>query len=570
VAASAGPPLGDEELLFEPHAAATVARAREATRRRLRTTREVRTEAAPNQLLSGVTLALMVRRAPFAHVVALALASLATSLLTAAPPAAAFCGFYVAQGDKPLTNDATMVVLMREGTRTVLAMQNDYAGPPEDFAMVVPVPIVLEKQNVRTLPSEVFAHVDQMTAPRLVEYWEQDPCQEDADESNKEGGTGTRAKGEEGAMGNPRSGRQSYVSIEARFTVGEYDVVILASNDSLALDTWLRSSGYHIPAGAESVLRGYVAAGSLFFVAKVDAQKVHFSGGRARLSPLRFHYDTDRFTLPVRLGLLNSAGHQDLIVNIVGHSRYDAANYPHATIPTNLELDESARSRFPEFYAALFDRTAAKNPRAVVTEYSWAASSCDPCPGPVLSPSELDVLGADVLPKSAGGNWVLTRLHARYSKDTLGDDLVFAEAPAIQGGRDDGAKRTDAVPASINNFQGRYIVRHPWLGPMNCASPDRGMWGPPPVTRGRLPPLTRDPGVVRGKLDLASVLRNDAPTIGIEHKARALDGEVADDAADGAVYSPRARREEGLGLFLGAALGAAVSVRRRRQERPRG
>src|SRR5438093_12709436 len=90
--------------------------------------------------------------------------------------AAAFCGFYVAGGDQKMFNDATQVVLMRMGTRTVLAMQNNYKGPPEAFAMVIPVPVVLHEQDVKTLPTEVFAHVEQMGAPRLVEYWEQDPC----------------------------------------------------------------------------------------------------------------------------------------------------------------------------------------------------------------------------------------------------------------------------------------------------------------------------------------------------------------------------------------------------------
>ena len=30
----------------------------------------------------------------------------------------------------------------------------------------------------------------------------------------------------------------------------------------------------------------------------------------------------------------------------------------------------------------LFERTIEKNPGAVVTEYSWDATSCDPCPEP--------------------------------------------------------------------------------------------------------------------------------------------------------------------------------------------
>ncbi len=68
----------------------------------------------------------------------------------------AFCGFYVGGADQRMYANATLVVLMRDGNRTVLSMQNDYQGPPTAFAMVVPVPVVLQEENVRTLPREIF------------------------------------------------------------------------------------------------------------------------------------------------------------------------------------------------------------------------------------------------------------------------------------------------------------------------------------------------------------------------------------------------------------------------------
>jgi hypothetical protein len=95
--------------------------------------------------------------------------------LSAASDASAFCGFYVGGAEAKLFNNATQVVLMRDGLRTVLSMQNNYQGPPENFAMVVPVPVVLHEENVKTLPRAVFDRVDQIASPRLVEYWEQDP-----------------------------------------------------------------------------------------------------------------------------------------------------------------------------------------------------------------------------------------------------------------------------------------------------------------------------------------------------------------------------------------------------------
>src|ERR1051326_2984000 len=102
--------------------------------------------------------------------------------------ARAFCGFYINSDGGEMFNNATQVMLMRAGTRTVLAMQNNYQGPPQDFAMVVPVPVVLHEGDVKTLPKDVFAKVDKMSSPRLVEYWEQDPCMQPRYEMDAMGG----------------------------------------------------------------------------------------------------------------------------------------------------------------------------------------------------------------------------------------------------------------------------------------------------------------------------------------------------------------------------------------------
>src|SRR4051812_15220622 len=109
------------------------------------------------------------------------LAALLPCLLSAGraqvpPTPDAVCGFFASGAGAELYNNASQVVLMRKGNHTVMTMSNTYKGPPEDFAMVVPVPVVLQKEQVKTLAPNVFAHIDQLSAPRLVEYWEQDPC----------------------------------------------------------------------------------------------------------------------------------------------------------------------------------------------------------------------------------------------------------------------------------------------------------------------------------------------------------------------------------------------------------
>ena len=481
--------------------------------------------------------------------------------------AEAFCGFYVGGADAKLFANASQVVLMREGTRTVLSMQNDYQGPLERFAMVVPVPVVLQKENVKTLPRELFARLDQLDAPRLVEYWEADPCAPAHRAERKSGSA--RAGGSVPKAAPPAAAEDLGVTIEAQFTVGEYDIVVLGAKDSSGLDTWLRREGYKIPEGSEPFLRPYVASGSKFFVAKVDMAKVKMVGRRATLSPLRFHYDAPELTVPIRLGLVNSAGTQDLIVHVLGKGhRYEVANYPNVTIPTNLDVAENAKEKFASFYAALFDQALEKTPKAVVTEYAWDAGSCDPCPLPPLTDAELVTLGADVMPSvssesdlvergllkalgaDGGGkgaprpspasgpvprrkyyglrsSFVLTRLHARYTREALGEDLVLREAPVLNGGREvRGAggelETTGTVSAGggfggTNAFQARYAVRHPWTGPIACEAPVRNVWGGPPngLDNGPAKPAVGLAYASRDNVQLASFLRSNVVSLGL-------------------------------------------------------
>lgn len=463
------------------------------------------------------------------------------------PEASAFCGFYVSGSSEQLTNRATRVALMRSGQRTVLTMSNDYQGPPQNFAMVVPVPIVLQQENVRTLPHDVFAHIEALTAPRLVEYWEQDPCRPEPSDEDSFRTVLTRSSSRRvESLGGAGLG----VTIEARFAVGEYDILVLSARESSGLETWLRQNRYNIPRGASAALAPYIRDGMKFFVARVDVARVQRRpDGAVRLSPLRFHYDSQDFRLPVRLGLLNAPEKQDLIVYVLHPtSRFELANYPNVFIPTNLDVTDNVRENFGGFYSSLFDRTLARfNHRAVVTEYAWSTSSCDPCPTPPLSPADLATLGADVLTpgvssgpsrgRSGRPQWggsqamTVTRLHTRYDASTLSEDLVFREAGAVMGGREamiNGTTREiemGARPAggSGSNFQGRYAIRHPWTGPMRCQQPVRGIWGGPPSQAAPRASVATDLAERRGPaLDLAQHVVTEVAELGIRGRRPGL------------------------------------------------
>ena len=475
--------------------------------------------------------------------------------------AQAFCGFFVAGSNAKLTNNASQVVLMRKGNRTVMTMSNTYQGPPENFAMVVPVPVVLQKENVKTLPADVFDRVDSLSAPRLVEYWEQDPCRPPP--ARDAAADAASAGWRRAHRGRPPTRERTWASRSRRkFVAGEYQILILSATDSSGLETWLRREKYNIPQGAAEALAPYIRDKSKFFVAKVDIKKVKRDAqGVVQLSPLRFSFDANELRLPVRLGLLNAGGKQDLIVYVIHPTaRFEVANYANTFIPTNLEVADGVRNNFPAFFAELFDATVEKMGRkVVVTEYAWQTTGCDPCPTPPLTADDLATLGLDVLegigvavppaspnagkPGSAapmrrpppgrffggGPSWVLTRLHARYSKETLAEDLIFREAKPAMGGRanwngtngDEGASVSQAADGGINNFQGRYIIRHYWKGPVACQSPQYDQWGGPPGNPDGRPTPTAAKGLAtapRGKVVLTAEVRSPVPLLGIAGK----------------------------------------------------
>lgn len=470
----------------------------------------------------------------------------AAGLAFAAPAtAAAMCGCMMPVDDTgipestQLTSDASQVVMMRYGTKTIQTMQNRYEGPLESFAIVIPTPVVLAEENVKTLYPEVFANLDRVSAPRLTEYWQHDPCEEVPGFGSVDA---TSENDDRGGAGNANNGvsppADPGVIVEAEFQVGEYQIQILSAEDGTGLEDWLIDNGYRIPNGAAQYLQPYVEAGMYFFVAKVDATKVEFDGDRAQLSPLRFHYDTEDFTLPVRLGMLNSTGRQDLLVYTLGESRFEAANLPNATIPTNVSVVDSVRDDFPQFYDQLFEKTLDAHGDPVITEYaSWAWE---------VPYEDLASLGGDVVMESTGEQYfpydmVLTRLHLRYEKDDLGEDIIFRAADPIFGGQEAWGNRGTVDPTLMqqgvtesggNQFRAQYIIKHEWTGAVDCENPAFDRWGGPLDDQGNpsaapqvvtaLSPNTTNVDLLfkQGKRDvpISALVDEDVPEIGLEQE----------------------------------------------------
>jgi hypothetical protein len=384
----------------------------------------------------------------------------------AAPTVLAFCGFYVAKADSKLFNQASQVVLVRHENKTVITMANDFKGDLKEFAIVVPVPTVLEKGQIRVSDRALVEHLDAYSAPRLVEYFDDDPCRPMLRESSTGGLVAMSSSKDEMATRAKSLG----VTIEAQYTVGEYDILILSAKESTGLETWLRDSGYRLPTGASSVLSSYLKQGMKFFVARVNL-KEQARLGFTYLRPLQMAFESPKFMLPIRLGTLNADGYQELFVYaLMRQGRVETTNYRTVRLPTGTDLPVYVKDEFPQFYRAMFaEQVKRESMRAVFLEYAWDMGWCDPCAADPLSPEELRKLGVFWLAETGSGSSpnrprsrpggpmdvFMTRLHVRYDATSFPEDLVFQET----------ADRT--------NFQGRYILRHPWKGEAKCEAAER-------------------------------------------------------------------------------------------------
>ena len=391
--------------------------------------------------------------------------------ITVAPMLFSFCGFYVSKADGTLKNKTSQVILVRDGNKSVITMYNDFKGDTKDFAMVVPVPVVLRKDDIKVVDQAIFQKLNDYSAPRLVEYWDENPCGRDKMEDALSGRAAGVALNE--VVITSAFSRKSSVKIEAQYIVGEYDILILSAKESNGLKTWLNENGYKIPANAEEVLDPYIKSNLKFFVVKVNEKEMKKLNNNF-LRPIQISFNSPKFMLPIRLGMANADGDQDLIIYaFTRKGRIESTNYRNVDIASNKNIPLFVQKNFGAFYGNLFTTQWAKEDKSVAfLEYAWNVTpinqmKCDPCVG--NPPTEQDLVQSGVwwLGKkdwndyndldneeidNGSTNVHFTRLHFRYNRKSFAQDLMFQVTPNTQ------------------NYQARYIITHPATGDFTCAA----------------------------------------------------------------------------------------------------
>lgn len=378
----------------------------------------------------------------------------------------AFCGFYVAKADVKLFNKTSQVIIAKNGEKQTVTMSSDFEGDVKDFAMVVPVPVILEEKDIRVVNRILFDKLDTYSAPRLVEYYDQNPCYTRYDYYDYPMAGAVQQMSVSDSEVAMHSNKSLGVTIEAKYNVGEYEILILSAKESSGLETWLNQNGYKMPVGAKEVLDPYIKTNMKFFVCKVNLQNYN-TATAVPLRPLQITYSSPKFMLPIRLGMANANGAQDLVIYCYSQTgRIETTNYRTALIPTDFKVPLFVQSEFGEFYRDLYYKAFNREGKnAVFLEYAWEVSPmqnvfCDPCVGDPPMVADLKEAGVDWLINKGqdyhtGGNVYdgkvfFTRLHVTYDREHFPQDLMFQETPNKQ------------------TFQGRYILTHPASGDFSC------------------------------------------------------------------------------------------------------
>ncbi len=504
---------------------------------------------------------------------------------------------------------STQITLMQKDGISVVTVLPDYQGPLSPFALIIPVPSDVTKTRVNALKRAYTDRVALVSAPRFAEFWEMDPCSSEKRmqdwERDRKANDATAFLGTMKTDPSKKVAKEMLLDVEAQKKKGEYVNTLVGS--AAEVKKWLEGKDYKLPPGADKSFSEYEELGYKFLVMDVDSNLMELVGSdRASLSPIRFWTKEEVTTLPTRFGLPSAAKEQELqIFTMIPGQRMQVTNYETKAIPTNLsvvtEYIESEKKKYNlkekigEFYTALHDSFAEKNPNTFLLEYAWPTEDCGkPCPSEPLFPDELLSLGADVFeatlskdvtrpappeatdeekgkleglqmaaksPKQKRdikkqweadrqelaarkallerNKYILTRLHYRYSSAQMPKDVELGSGAAVTGGvalpeGEFGEADTSVQPADENHFQSRYNGLFPNIKVIKCDDPKPHRWGKSPRTYRGLNKIWVAEDLARRnrkRIDLKKAVLTPVPVLGLAGRTAAVE-EKKSDAVD--------------------------------------
>ena len=393
-------------------------------------------------------------------------------------PALAMTGFFVGENETPIAVPATKIIIASHNGHHTLTIMPSVASTARDMAWLFPVPASVTAQHIREVSASLFDAIDTLSAPRLREETDPNPCT-----TNELAKTGAEVKSPD---------IKSYaVTVKHIADETHYDISFLSAGEGAKLPEWLEKNGYKLPPKADRIIVPYTQRGNSFLLVKARRNNTDTD----YLKPLQITYDAPKLVLPVRLGLINAPSvmvEQPKVKEVTVLNAAPDRNYPKEQTPIDLfndggqaitlyvitqqgraasplmrsvplgnermdtNLPSYVSSDFPTIYNRILNMRVKAESNALITEFAGEVQ----LPADVLAsigvnwlnekpatlPSgqayeaadENNLIGGMMLPKAAmpkhlqkasapEGKPYLTRLYFRYNATTLPQDIGIAE-----------------------------------------------------------------------------------------------------------------------------------------------
>ncbi len=329
--------------------------------------------------------------------------------LLALTPDAVACPTIATGTPNGLTYDTAKTSIVHQNGRTTFTVSINPSGQSQEFALVMPVPALLQESDIKVLDNGVFENLEAYTG--LLTMFD--------------AGCAVRGGGDGGGDGGDGGDPGGTVHVEAEYLVGDYQISILSAEESAGLFTWLNTNGYHLASATLPVLEEYIAQGMYFMAAKVSESATAADG--SSLPPLQVAYNSDTIAIPIRLAALNASTQQDMLIyaitdetevgGVVGISNYDEF-----VIEDKCIWGDPSTEDFGAFYEDEFHTLWAASGKAAWTvEWAGGSASCAPCSGTSFDADGLEALGFE----GDYDDHFLTRIHLRYTPETAVEDLML-------------------------------------------------------------------------------------------------------------------------------------------------
>lgn len=359
-----------------------------------------------------------------------------------------------------VNQQAEQIIFEVEEDHVVAHVLIRYAGSPESFAWIVPVPAVPELSLSSTA---AFGLLDEATRPdvkvRLRDYCPvgEYRCTYPGAPDNciwpQENFVDSGASGSDAAA--PPPGSPGPVEIIDRQTIGAYDTVILAAGDAQAAVDWLQNEGFIVNSTMAPYMQPYADEG-MYFV----ASRLVPGADVTEIRPLSMRYLGTEPMIPLRLTAVAAEPNMTITAYIYGDTLFAPSGRSLVELSDELiSRDPSGRDNYPMVLARVIDQTGGDS---FVAEYMGAPALPDfdqgsgccntewdfcgiafdgvcSCPGDpyddvdCMEQTEL-LEGVALLDDLAQRYTRLTRLTTRMSAEDMTFDPIFSALPPDEPG----------------------------------------------------------------------------------------------------------------------------------------